>query len=112
MDLPKGKTIKNHWVFDIKSDSYYRSQLVAKGFSQVERINFDELFPSVVCYETVCLFLAVAILEDWDIHSVNVKTTYLYGDLDKEIYIESSLKVLGYLAKKKTLVTPQSIIWP
>ena len=88
MDLSKGrKTIKNHWVFDIKSDSYYRSQLVAKGFSQVERINFDELFSSVVCYETVYLFLAVAVLEDWDIHSINIKTTYLYDDLDEDIYI-------------------------
>ena len=104
------KTIKNHWIFNTKSDSYYRSQLVAKGFSQVERINFDELFSLVVCYETVCLFLAVAALENWDIHSIDVKTTYLYSDLDENIYIESSLKVLGYLAKKETLVTPQSII--
>jgi len=96
VDLPKGrKTIKNHWVFDIKSDSYYRSQLVAKGFSQVERINFDELFSSVICYETVCLFLAVTVLENWDIHSIDVKTTYLYSDLDEEIYM--ALSKLAYL---------------
>jgi len=34
------------------------------------------------------LFLAIATLEDWDIHSVDVKTAYLYGDLSKEIYIK------------------------
>ena len=58
-----------------------------KGFSQIERINFDELFSLVVYYETACLF-SVAAFEDWNIHSVDVKTAYLYDDLDKEIYIE------------------------
>jgi len=53
MDLPKGrKAVKNYWVFNIKPDSHYRSRLVAKGFSQVEGIDFDELFSPVVCYET------------------------------------------------------------
>ena len=34
------------------------------------------------------LFLAIATLEDWDIHSVDVKTAYLYGNLSKKIYIK------------------------
>jgi len=89
VDLSKKiKVIKNHWVFNIKSDGYYRSWLVAKGFSQVKGIDFDKLFSLVVYYETVCLFLAVAFLEDWNIHSINIKATCLYGDLDKEIYMK------------------------
>jgi len=32
--------------------------------------------------------LAIAALEDWNIHSIDIKTIYLYSDLDKEIYIE------------------------
>jgi len=39
-------------VFNIKPDGRYQSCLVAKGFSQVEGINLNELFSSVVCYET------------------------------------------------------------
>ena len=76
---------------------HYRSQLIAKGFSQVERINFDKLFSSVVYYETACLFLAIATLEDWNIYSIDIKTTYLYNDLDEEIYIEQfkSFRLLG-----------------
>ena len=52
VDLLKGrKVVKNRWVFNIKPDSRYQSRLVAKGFSQVEGINFDELFSPVVrCY--------------------------------------------------------------
>ena len=75
-------------MFNIKSDSRYRSCLVAKGFSQVEGIDFNELFSPVVHYETAWLLLAVAVLEDLDIQSVDVKTAHLYGDLDEEIYME------------------------
>jgi len=53
VDLHKGrKAVKNHWVFNTKPNSHYRSCLVAKGFSQVKGIDFDELFSLVVCYET------------------------------------------------------------
>ena len=70
VDLPKRrKAVKNRWVFNIKPDGRYRSRLVAKGFSQVEGINFDELFSPVVCYETTRLLLAVAALEDLDIQN-------------------------------------------
>jgi len=58
------KAIKNCWIFNIKSDSYYRSQLVTKEFSQVKEINFNELFSLVVYYETAHLFLAVVVFAD------------------------------------------------
>jgi len=91
VDLPKRrKAVKNRWVFNIKPNGRYRSRLVAKGFSQVEGIDFDELFSPVVRYENVRLLLAVAALEDLDIQSIDVKTAYLYGNLDEEIYIEQS----------------------
>jgi Reverse transcriptase (RNA-dependent DNA polymerase) len=53
-DLPKGhKTIGCRWVFDIKSDSCKKARLVAQGFSQVEGIDFNELFSPVVRFESV-----------------------------------------------------------
>jgi len=80
--------IKNHWIFNIKSDGCYRFQLVAKEFSQVKGINFDKLFSPVVHYEIAYLFLADTVFEYWNIHSIDIKTAYLYSDLDKIIYIE------------------------
>ena len=89
MDLPKKKkVVKNCWVFNIKPDGCYRSCLIAKGFSQVEGIDFDELSSPVVYYETARLLLAVAALEDLDIQSIDIKTAYLYSDLDEKIYME------------------------
>ena len=53
-DLPKGhKTIGCRWVFDVKLDSHKKARLVAQGFSQVEGIDFNELFSPVVRFESV-----------------------------------------------------------
>jgi hypothetical protein len=60
-DLPKGhKTIGCRWVFDVKSDGQKKARLVAQGFSQVEGIDFNELFPPVVRFESVQLILALS----------------------------------------------------
>ena len=59
-----------------------------KGFSQVKGLDFDQVFSPVVCFETVCLMLALATLENWYITGLNIRSAYLYGKLDKEIYLE------------------------
>jgi hypothetical protein len=49
VDLPKGRcAIKNCWVYNVKSDGRKHSRLVTKGFSQIEGIDYDELFSPVV----------------------------------------------------------------
>ena len=89
VNCPKDhKVIKNHWVFDVKPDSHKQAHLVAKEFSQVEDLDFNQIFSIVVCYETVCLMLALAALENWHMKAVDVQSTYLYGKLNKEIFME------------------------
>ena len=56
-----------------------------KGFSQVEGLDFDQVFSPVVHFETVRLMLT---LENWYITGLNIWSAYLYGKLDKEIYME------------------------
>jgi Reverse transcriptase (RNA-dependent DNA polymerase) len=87
-NLPKGrKTIGCRWVFDVKSDGCKKARLVAQGFSQVEGIDFNELFSPVVRFESVRLILALSALEDYYCVGVDVRNAYLYGKLDKEIYM-------------------------
>ena len=65
-DLPKSrKTIGCIWVFDVKGDSCKKARLVTQGFLQVEGVDYNELFSSVVWFENVCLMLALAALHNW-----------------------------------------------
>ena len=99
-DLPAGcKTVGCRWVFDIKTDGRYKARLVAQGFSQVEGVNFNELFSPVVRFESVRLVFVLAALKGWYMTGVDVCMAYLYGKLDEEIYIVN-LRALQPEAKK------------
>ena len=69
---------------------------MAKGFTQVEGIDFQETFSPVARYEAVRFLLAHAALEDWEIEALDVKTAFLHGDLDEEIYME---QLVGFITK-------------
>ena len=56
----------------MKTDGYKCAQLVAKGFSQVEGIDFNQIFSLVVRFETVHLILALSALENWHIKVLDV----------------------------------------
>jgi Reverse transcriptase (RNA-dependent DNA polymerase) len=97
-DLPKGrKTIGCRWVFDVKSDGRKKARLVAQGFSQVEGIDFNELFSPVVHFESVQLIIALSAPENYYCVGVDVRNAYLYGKLDEEIYMRQpeGFKVRG-----------------
>jgi hypothetical protein len=89
VDLPPGKKpISNRWVFDVKADGRKRARLVAKGFQQKEGIDYNAIFSPVVRYETVRLMIALGALENWHFEALDVKTAFLYGTLDEEVYMK------------------------
>ena len=89
VDRPKDKNvIKCRWVFDLKTDGRKKARLVAKGFTQVEGIDFDEIFSPVVRFETARLMFALAALKGWHASALDVKSAFLYGELEEELYME------------------------
>lgn len=83
--------VENKWVFCIKKTSngekLYKARLVAKGFSQQKGIDYHETFSPVVRYSTVRLIFALAILFKLKIDHLDVKTAFLHGEVDHEIYM-------------------------
>jgi len=62
--------------------------LVCKDYSQIEGIDFEETFASVARIEAVRLFLAFATFKDFKVYQMDVKSAFLNGDLEEEVYIE------------------------
>ena len=72
IDALKGhKVINNRWVFNVKPDGHKCTRLIVKGFSQVEDIDFNQVFSPVVRFETVHLMLALASIENWHIEGLD-----------------------------------------
>lgn len=92
--LPKDqKAVTSKIVFKKKLDSQgrverYKARLVARGFTQRPGIDFKEIFAPVIRYESIRVLLALAAKEDWNITQFDVKTAFLNGDLNEEIYME------------------------
>ena len=75
--------------------------LVAKGFSQVEGIDYNETFSTITKMNSIHLVLSLAALHNWEFHQMDVKSTFLHGDLQEEIYMEQPP---GYVQDNSSLV--------
>ena len=90
--LPRGrKHVGTKWIFKVKRDSKgkllrYKARLVAKGFSQREGQDFNRTFAPVMQTSLLRTLLSLAAVNDWEIDQIDVKTAFLYGNLDEEIY--------------------------
>jgi Reverse transcriptase (RNA-dependent DNA polymerase) len=63
-------------------------RVVAKGYSQVEGVDYTDTFAPVAQLESVRTVLGIAASLDWEIHQFDVKTTFLHGNLTEELYME------------------------
>jgi hypothetical protein len=92
-DLPTDhKAIGLKWVFKVKRDPTgnivkHKTRLVAKGYAQIQGIDYDEVFVPVARLETVRLLLALAAHGEWEVHHMDVKSSFLNGDLLEEVYV-------------------------
>ncbi|GJR31807.1 putative ribonuclease H-like domain-containing protein [Tanacetum coccineum] len=93
VDLPNRKrAIGTKWVFRNKMDKRgilirNKARLVALGYTQEEGIDYDEVFAPVARIEAIRVFLAYASFKDFVVYQVDVKSAFLYGKIEEEVYV-------------------------
>ena len=94
VDLPPGsKPLGYKWIFKKKmkadgSIDKYKARLVIKGYKQKEGLDYFDTYSPVTRISSIRMLIAIASIHNLEIHQMDVKTTFLNGDLDEEIYME------------------------
>nr|GEX95674.1 copia protein [Tanacetum cinerariifolium] len=97
VDLPNGKkAIGTKWVYRNKKDKRgivvrKKARLVAQGHTQEEGIDYDEVFSPVARVKAIRLFLAFASYMNFIMYQMDVKSAFLYGTIDEEVYVSQPL---------------------
>jgi hypothetical protein len=90
----EGKSVvTSKWIYKIKhvadgSVEKYKARFVARGFSQVEGIDYEETFAPVARYTSIRTIIALTASMGWELHQMDVKTTFINGEIEEEVYIE------------------------
>ena len=97
------KPISCKWVYKRKRGSdgkveTFKARLVAKGYTKREGINYAETFSPVAMLKSIRILLSIAACLDFEIWQMDVKTAFLNGNLEEDIYI---LQPKGFVADKK-----------
>ena len=73
--------------FPSKNDVRYKARLLAKGYAQKEGIDYNEVFSPIVKHSSIRILLALVAQFNMELVQMDVKTAFLHGDLEEEIYI-------------------------
>ncbi|KAK9044819.1 hypothetical protein V6N11_058710 [Hibiscus sabdariffa] len=93
VEPPEGiKPIGCKWVFKKKTDmdgnvQTYKGRLVAKGSRQIHGVDYDETFSPVAMLKSIRVLLAIAAFHDYEIWQMDVKTAFLNGKLEEDVYM-------------------------
>jgi hypothetical protein len=87
--------VSSRWFYKIKhatdgSIEKYKSRFVARGFSKKEGVDYEETFAPIAKYTSIRAVMSLVSIMGWKIHQMDVKTTFLNGIIEEEVYIEKS----------------------
>ena len=85
--------VTSKWIYKVNfsadgSVEKCKARFVARGFSQKEGIDYDETFAPVARYNSIRVIISLVSVLGWKLHQMDVKTTFLNGKIEEEVYIE------------------------
>ena len=83
----QAKIIDCRWIYKPKADGIFKARLVAKGFRKTRSIDYDEIFSPVVMLKSIRILLAITAYYDYELWQMDVKTTFLNGNLFEDVYM-------------------------
>jgi hypothetical protein len=93
--LPKGKkSVRCKWMYKRKEGlspskpPKYKGRLDAKGFSQILGVDYNDVFSPVVKHSSIRTFFSIVVAHDLELEQLDVKTAFLHGKLEEEIYMD------------------------
>ena len=93
--LPKQKkAVRCKWIFKRKEGlspvepPRFKARLVAKGFSQIPGVDYTDVFSPVVKHSSIRAFFGIVAMHDLELEQLDVKTAFLHGELEEEIYMD------------------------
>jgi len=107
VELPLNKKpIALKWIYKVKVNANgeivrHKARLVAKGFLQKAGIDYGEVYAPVARIETVRLVVALATNKDWSLHQLDVKSAFLNGPLEEEVYVQQPIGFVQETDKHK-----------
>lgn len=81
------KILSSKWIFKTKDNGKKKARLVVRGFQQVQGIDYEETFSLVVNNVSLRILFALAVKKNYSLITFDIKTAFLYGNLDEDVYM-------------------------
>lgn len=87
------------WIYKVKEgfpevvNITYKARLVAKGFTQIEGLDYEDIFSPVVKHTSIRLMSSIVVHHDLLLEQLDVKTEFLHGTLEELIYMGSTTRI-------------------
>ena len=88
------ETIRCKWIFKIKESltpsepPKFKAKLVAKGYSQIPGVDYNDVFSPVVNHSSIRTFFSIVASHDLELEQLDVKIVFLHGELEEDIYMD------------------------
>ena len=93
---PHQKAIRCWCIYNVKHNAddtinWYKAPLVEKSYAKLHMVDYEETFAPMVKMTTIRIVVALVATKGWHLHQVDVKNTFLQGELDEEVYMVQPL---------------------